>query len=384
MTGYLFQSRYALLRALEEAKSNASLSVSIEQLDDVSFDDSGRTTELIQTKHHVSPGNVTDKSPDIWKTLRIWIDFVADNPSSAFDTRLVFITTETASENSALAKLRPSKDTRSVAGALELFTSAAKASENQSTEIARTAFLAMPIIERELLLNNIWVFDAAPNIHDVRDEIENQLFYSAPHGQVSTFTDYLEGWWFGRVILALSGEDNASIPLTAVQNKIHELREGFTSSRLPLDDQIDTMPEATSLPDDDRALVRQMRIISLNEAESLSALHDYYRAFEQRSRWARESLLLDGEADRYDRALRDAWHRQFLAAKARLATDCSDQDRESTGKEIFRWARQYQKPLRNRDELWLSAGSFQMLADALKLGWHPNYEEFFTPAEADT
>ena len=51
------------------------------------------------------------------------------------------------------------------------------------------------------------------------------------------------------------------------------------------------MPPITTLSaDDDRAFVRQMRVIELSEGSVLAAVHDYYRASEQRSRWAREIL----------------------------------------------------------------------------------------------
>lgn len=375
MTGYLFQSRYALLRALQEAKSNAGLSISIERFDDVAFQQDANPIELIQTKHHGAPANVSDKSVDVWKTLRIWMDLIETDPLIAANTRFVFLTTETAPAGSALALLRHSPDTRDAPGAVGMLLAAASGSNNQTTKAARDAFLALTVTDRALLVSNIWVFDQAPDIHNIRAEIEKELFYSAPQGQVETFTDYLEGWWFARVVQALSGEADAAISLAAVQNKIHELRDDFTTFRLPLDSEIDDMPEVTSLPSDERPLVRQMRLIDLNESEALSALHDYYRAFEQRSRWARESLLLDGEADRYDKALWDAWRRQFLSAASDLPTTCSTTEKERAGKSVFRWARNYQKPLRNRDEIWLSSGSYQILADALRIGWHPDYED---------
>ena len=384
MTGYLFQSRYALLRALQEAKSSAGLSISIERFDDVAFQQDAAPVELIQTKHHGSPANVSDKSVDVWKTLRIWMDLIENDPLTAANTRFVFLTTETAPAGSALSLLRPSPETRGASSAAQLLLAAAAGSNNQTTKSAREDFLALPATDRDLLVNNIWVFDQAPDIHNVRVEIEQELFYSAPPGQVETFTDYLEGWWFARVVQALSDEANAAIPLTAVQNKIHELRDDFTTHRLPLDPDIDDMPEVTSLPGDERPLVRQMRLIDLGENEALSALHDYYRAFEQRSRWARESLLLDGEADRYDKSLWDAWRRRFLGAVGDLPTTCSTAEKEHAGRFVFRWARNYQKPLRNRDEIWLSSGSYQILADALRVGWHPDYQELMAPEEVSS
>ncbi len=191
--------------------------------------------------------------------------------------------------------------------------------------------------------------------------------------------DYLEGWWFQRIINALNDAKASSIPLAAIQGKIDELRDNFQSGHLPLDETIDSMPAASDVPDDGRAFVRQLQLISLSQRSILAAAHDYYRASAQRSRWARENLLLDGESETYDRALCDAWDRRFSATTEDAGT-CSPEAKQELGRSVFHWARSYQRPLRNRDELWLSSGSFQILADGLRVGWHPDFEDLVNTA----
>lgn len=373
MLGYLYQSRYALLRGLEDGRTNAGHAISIEKFDDVAFEDGDDPFELIQTKHHGKPGDTSDKSVDVWKTLAIWIDRVEGDPLAASDARFVFLTTSTAAADSALAKLRQFDNDRDVDGAITLLLAAARSSKNKTTEKARATLLAMDQALRKLLVGNIWVFDKAPDIVNVREELEQLLFYAAPKDQVQHFADYLEGWWISRVIGALKDPAASSIPLAAIQSKIDDLRESFQAGKLPLDETVDAMPPVTALPGDDRAFVRQMRLIALSESAALAAVHDYYRASEQRSRWARENLLLDGESDRYDRALCDAWRRRFFA-KVEDLSDCSGGSKEMVGRELFHWASSYPRPLRNRDELWLSSGSYQILADAVRVGWHPDFE----------
>ena len=268
--------------------------------------------------------------------------------------------------------------------ALELLISAADTSRNQTTAAARDAFLSLPHTTQKVLLANVWVFDGAPSLVDVRDEIETILHYSAPHDQVPQLTDELEGWWFDRVSRALTKTTPTTIFLTSIQSKVSELREKFKLGHLPLDHAIDAMPPVTALPPDDRTFIRQMKLVHVSLDEARATVHDYYRAYRQRSRWAREHLLLDGEVEGYDRNLCDAWHRSFLAHTADIAEEASDATREAQGRIVFRWARQHQKPLRNRDELWLSSGSFQMLADQLRVGWHPNYHMLLAPTEGDT
>lgn len=378
--GYLFQTRYALLRGLQEAKTNAGLSLSIEKFDDVAFDDGDKAVELIQTKHHSKPGDTSDKSVDVWKTLYIWMKKVVSDPAAAADVKFVFLTTSMAAEGSALSLLRPENDGvgRDEVKAVNLLEGAAKTSENKETKSARELYLQLDPVQKALLVRNIWVFDDAPGIAGVRQEIEDLLHYAAAGGPVELLVDYLEGWWFAKVIQSLTEEGTPTIPVISIQSKVHEISQGFKLGSLPLDEEVDAMPPVSSLPTDERMLIRQMNLIEVSEKTALAAVHDYYRAADQRSRWARENLLLDGEVERYDRGLCDAWRYKFLAVKE----DAHDGDsKKAGGKNVFRWACGFSRPFRNRDELWLSSGSFQILADNLRIGWHPDYESLLKDSE---
>ena len=381
MTGYLYQARYALLRGLEESRKHPSHALSIEKFDDIAFEEDGHPIELLQTKHHCLHSDVSDHSIDLWKTLNIWIQRIKEDPTRMANTRLVFLTTNTAAGGSALSMLRKSEDSRDEACALELLNSVATKSQNQATAVARNKFLSLSTATRRLLVHNIWVFDKAPNIIDVRDEIEEVLHYSAPTDQVSNLTDQLEGWWFNRLIIALREPVPSEISLSAIEMKVSELREKFKFGNLIVDEEIEGMLPVSDLPGDERTFVRQMSLVNVPEEELKATVHDYYRAYGQRSRWARENLLLDGEADRYDHSLHDAWDRRFLACTADLAGDCDERINKEKGRQVFRWSREYLKPFRNRDELWLSSGSFQMLADEVRIGWHPDYETRLTSQE---
>ena len=75
LLGYFYQCLYALLDAVRRLSSGERFSVSIEKLDDVTFAKEGEAAELLQTKFHVNKeANLTDSSPDLWKSLRIWIE----------------------------------------------------------------------------------------------------------------------------------------------------------------------------------------------------------------------------------------------------------------------------------------------------------------------
>lgn len=51
--GYIYQVRLALCESLSRLRTGEAFSVSIETLDDVSFD-TGKARELLQAKHHIN------------------------------------------------------------------------------------------------------------------------------------------------------------------------------------------------------------------------------------------------------------------------------------------------------------------------------------------
>ena len=56
-----------------------------------------------------------------------------------------------------------------------------------------------------------------------------------------------------------------------------------------------------------------MRLVAVGATAASGAVQDYYRAFTQRSKWVREDLLLDEEAEGYDKVLIDAMQRECEA-----------------------------------------------------------------------
>ena len=57
--------------------------------------------------------------------------------------------------------------------------------------------------ERLILLSNVFVLDAAPNIQDVDQSIAGELFWAVERRHLEAFRQYLEGWWFRRAIVHL-------------------------------------------------------------------------------------------------------------------------------------------------------------------------------------
>src|SRR5664280_2726006 len=138
LVGYLYQCRLALLETLKRLKTNPSITVAVETLDDVVFETDGTPTEIIQVKHHInSQANLTDASTDLWKTIRIWCDLY-QNGITHSGTVLCMMTTSKASEGSAAYYLRA--ENRNIAVAEKKLLQTAQTSFNDANHEAYSSF----------------------------------------------------------------------------------------------------------------------------------------------------------------------------------------------------------------------------------------------------
>jgi len=229
-TGYLYQCRYALYAGVRAIPDNPNLEISIERFDDVAFEQAGEPVKLIQVKHHVArKGNLTDASTDLWKTLRIWAERLTADLEASVKTSFVLMTTGVAPAGSAASYLR-ARD-RDEANALDLLVKVTDMSTSETNKAAYTAFLDLLPEARLNLLRALTVLDGSSNVIDVRDDLTHELRYAVSKDYLSLFMERLEGWWFNVVVRALMGIGVASIPLTAIENKMDDRKQDGRSSR---------------------------------------------------------------------------------------------------------------------------------------------------------
>jgi hypothetical protein len=371
--GYLFQCRYALLAGLQALRDTPQLLISLEKFDDVAFEANGEPTDLIQTKHHIDrAGDLSDGSVDLWKTMAVWLGKIADDIEAPFRMRFVLLTTAKAPDGSAASLLRI-RD-RDHAAADKLLMAAAKKSKNQKISKTCETYARLPENVRLSLLRSVMILDGSPNIVDVREEIARELHHAAPRDRIDKLVERLEGWWFSAVIRAMTGAAPTAMPVVAIEQRVDELREEFKRDALPVDFKA-AVPSQTVIAElDKRPFVRQLRKIEIGPKRIEYAIRDYYRASEQRSRWAREDLLIDGELQHYERELTEAWEPRHAAIVEEAEAGSAEQ-KVALGQTLFKWVEQDANfPLRTVRERFLTHGSYHILANHYSVGWHPDFK----------
>ncbi|MEA5005601.1 hypothetical protein SDC9_83500 [bioreactor metagenome] len=381
--GYYYQIRFSLYLLLKN-KEMINPSITIENLDDIVIEHEDKV-DLFQTKLHInSVANLTDSSSDFWKTIRVWSENITNMMIDANNTIFTLITTAKISESSFLLQLKPDSE-RDNEDVKNRMLSCVATSQNETNKKSYEAFSALSNENKIALIKNIIILDSSLSIDEALEAIKNQLIYSAPIGKLDSFVEHLEGWWFQQCIEMLNNKLD-SISSKQLSQKISDIRDTFQLDNLP-DDFADPLNiDESELPDyEDRIFVKQLKIISIRSNGLRSAISDFRRAFEQRSKWLREDLTSLEEIDFFEKQLFDNWNNIFMALK----DDCEDVSQEEMiilGKNFYQKFYVERVPqVRIRPKFsseYLTRGSCHMLSDKLKIGWHPDYQNLIKEKDA--
>jgi hypothetical protein len=371
--GYLYQVRLALLLALQKRRQNECFAVYLETLDDVVFENSGSSIELLQLKHHCNRTAIlTDASPDLWKSLRIWMEGRADR-SIPEDAKFYLITTSNIRLGSSASYL--TVEHRNESEALKFLQITAASSKNQTNVLSYKLFQGLSPDEKVALVRAITIIPNTPNISEVEEKLHAEVRFVVKNDQIKSFLKRLEGWWYRRSVEQLTNQDLLPILSEELENEIDDLREQFKLNALPVDqDLIDKEIDPSIY--ENRVFVQQVKLTGIRHLRILAAIRDYYRAFEQRSRWIREDLLFVGDLDKYEKFLQEEWELYFYRVADEMGDSISEEAKRKAAQEIYAWVEQTCYPIRDQvKHPSLTRGSFHILSDQLKVGWHPDFQQ---------
>lgn len=374
MLGYLYQVRYALALLLEN--DNSDFQISIEKFDDVAFSKDGIPKQLIQLKHHVQrQGNLTDGSTDLWRTLKVWIDVISESPDILNGTKFLIVTTAIAPDNTAASFLKKDEN-RNEESAYEKLRNICIKSENKEHKKYYEAFLKTDEIVLKRLLSQICIIDGANNIVDVEKNYRRQIRYSCIPKYENQIYERLEGWWYKKAVEALNSDTPIFVNQRQVRSFIVSVSQEYSDENLPIDIfDVDNLQES-DLSDNEKIFYEQLKLICLGSHRMRTALRDYYRAFNQRANWVRNDLLYVNELEKYEDCLIDEWEHCFAAMEDELAEyiEATEEEKIKKGRCLFNDIEKKDIRIRPKcQEAFVMRGSYHMLANQLKVGWHIDF-----------
>lgn len=378
--GYIYQPRFALLRLLQLPESTSLL---IEKDDDLDFLDKDGVKSLASLKHKAVGDRLTDLSIDFWKSFGIWLDRYNRDGRSQANLRFFLFTTGTVSADSFLRHflVKLSSEVNPVSLSELVRDTLAKSNSNPINAIAEE-FHKLNNQEKDDFLLRIAIFDSGPRIIDVPSIIKDQHMRTIRRESRNAVFERLEGWWNDSVVDLLSGKRTAAIYGYEISDKLSEIAEEYRSDNLPIEFWGKVPEGEIDVETDPRPFVVQLRVIDIASNRIRKAILDYYRAFEQRSAWARENLLVSGEMEEYEDRLVDEWSRYKDVVFEGLDEESADAVLLEAGRELYKWAEFASvnvRSLRIRErvaEPYVVRGGFHILANTLpmpRVHWHPRF-----------
>lgn len=381
--GYLYQPRFALLQILQLPEET---SVFVEKDDDLDFVDVGGRKTLSSLKHKAPGERLTNLSTDFWKSVRIWLTRYKDTGRTESTHRFYLFTTNEVSETSFLKHFLPAASLDLAEGETHVTLADAALAQTESEPIQKIADELHILNEAEQLdfWGRVTIFDASPRIDDIPALIKDRHMRSIRREHRDSIFQRLEGWWHDNVLELLTRKRLQPIYGYEVSDKLAAFADEYKPDNLPItfrgkapDGEIDT-------ESDGRLFVKQLREIGISSSRIRNAILDYYRAYEQRSQWTRENLLVSRELEEHEDRLEDEWSRYRDVVFEKLDTESAESVLREAGQQLYQWADLESgsiSSLRIRErvtEPYVVRGGFHILANIApvpRVYWHPLFLE---------
>ena len=375
--GYLYQIRLALLWALRQARKSDFV-VSVETLDDVSFSLDSDPFVVLQTKHSIQHvAGLGDYSPELWKTLGIWLEGRANGEIPAHASR--FLISTSLPPPGSVSEMLGVDAKRNCEVAVDLLKAAAFTSSSTALRTQCHHFLSLTKPELIEFLQSVFVLGNQLNIVELDVALREELYWMVPKQLLDSAVIRLEGWWLRRVIHDLvTTTSTRGIAKAEIEIAINEIQEEFKRDMLPIDTELEqltvaleTLPEFSS-----KTFYKQLELVGVGTERLRQAVVSYLRAFSQRSAWIRDELVFIGELERYETRLEEEWSLRFNQICDELGRTAAEDEMLKAGRAVLKWAEDSNLAIRSGVTVpWVSRGSLHILADKRRVGWHPSFKE---------
>ena len=373
--GYYYQILRRRVLLVDEDRIE-SPSLSFECLDDISIENE-EETDLYQLKLHVSTAQLTDRSADFWKTIRVWSEGIADGTYIPERTIFTLITTASRSADTFINKFG-SNDKKDLETILTSMAIISLETDNSTNEKGYNAFRSLSEDQKTKLIKNIRIADADLSIEETMIALRKRLELSVQSKFLDQFVDGVMGWWFIESVKMLASKTNHPLSRESVKNLINTLRDQLREDALPDDFFCEENVSDSELKEClSETYVKQLGLVNATDREKRAAISDYQKAYGQRSKWLRDGRVTQVDYDKFDAELHYDWKSRFELMQD-ITENKSEDDRVQAGHEFYRdfyVNPKHTMPSFKNKGSNISKGSYQMLSDKKVVGWHPDYKE---------
>lgn len=343
----------------------------MEHLDDVAVHYSNGTHLLEQTKSALSGNPASDRSVELWKAMANWADLCVAGTVSHQSTRFRYYVTP--SSGGTLVKLLHDAQAETAAASLlkEIASAKIKGKPESTAYPHITRFLAAgDDICGGIITSFELVVDSDP-----LDAIRGKLQALLPPSVLDDFVKAAIGAAKSAIdqrirekgLPILSPADfRSQFRAFVVKHNLAGLLEPTTGA--PTTDEITHIIGGAPL------FVRQLVAVDASQELLVTAVSDWLRTAADKIAWAAAGSIVEGSLDELDISL----ERHHTLVADEIEDTLAAEIPQSRGRTIYRRCTGLQMPLEGRAlPSHFIPGAFNCLADAARLGWHPDYKTLF-------
>lgn len=372
--GYSLQTTRATVRLLQ---SEPGTFVSVEVLDDVAVVGPSGSTRVEQTKSATATNPISDRSPELWKTLANWIRAAQSKQIDPANTSFeLFVSKKRRGPLAeSLASAQDAESARiALANAKQTLWGPApaypkrKALSGQLAPHLDCVFGADLQLATAIVLRFSLSFGTGSSDADLENALRAKII---SEDMLSTVANQMQGWvkskLDSRIELsepAIVSSDEFASELAAFVRKYDRFAILNSFAPEPGKPELDIEVQ-------NRVYVRQLDVIGADYDTKLRAANDFLRASIDRSTWATKGLVHRSSFDELEDFLTRTWDAKrtivSLQAKGRPPDEC--------GKLLYSECSLVQGQLEGRAvPPHFTPGCYHALADSQTVGWHPNFK----------
>jgi len=360
------------------AKSAAGAVVGVETDDDVAVRGADASKLLEQDKHSVNENAEPfgDRSKDLWNTLAIWIEAL-DNKEVADTTCFLMVTNKMLPECIAKKIGRANSEAGITACVVALEVAAEKPSQGIGSLVQRV-LRAESRTSLRRVISQAELVDASQATAGPELRMQTIAQLQLPEwclAAADSIADELLGWLHSTALAAWQQKLPAWIKRDHFVNKLYaaiDLRRRQMSREraehlIPVTDEKIGQEKASRF-------VKQLYLVTDDNDIVHTAIREFIRCNIEKSRLSAEGNTTDEDWIAFETALFSRW----VKIRARVIRMKQSAPEADVGFEIFTdTTEDHREKLAGNDteQVYLTSGTYHRLADLVRVGWHPRFEE---------
>lgn len=345
-------------------------SVSLEHLDDVAVHYGNDSILLEQTKSALKQNPVSDWANDLWKCFANWQSNVSSGSVKTSTTHFQLYVTPVKSGKKvvALSEAVTSEQVEKVVQKISF--SLTKMAEPPACLPYLQIFLDLTPVQRIALIER---FTFISTDSDPIDPIRALIAPTVAANLVDPLCHFAVGRAKESVDRLIR---EGAAPMLDGDDFKKEFRHFVQKNNLPglLVPFTTDPPEGvvTALLATHPTFVKQLDLVRVSDDERVRAVSDFLRAAADKSTWAEAGLIFDNGLKAWDAELT----RRHGLIRGEVSDIHSEKDAMVRGRIVYRQSAQMQPSLEGQAVPGhFIHGCLNDLADAKKIGWHPNFDE---------